>query len=46
MIGGSYLGAMLFRRAGGAHRRVSLVTLGIVALLAAGKGLSGVLGTP
>lgn len=43
MIAGSALGALLFRRLGGAHRRVSLVTLALVAILTAAKGLAGLL---
>lgn len=44
MLGGSRLGAALFRRAGGAHRNVSLATLALVALLTAVKGLVGLYG--
>ncbi|WP_052402245.1 sulfite exporter TauE/SafE family protein [Muricoccus aerilatus] len=44
MLGGSRLGAALFRRAGGAHRNVSLATLALVALLTAAKGMAGLLG--
>ncbi|WP_338662702.1 sulfite exporter TauE/SafE family protein [Pararoseomonas sp. SCSIO 73927] len=43
MLAGSYLGARLFRRLGGAHRRVSLLTLALVALLTAARGLAGLL---
>ncbi|MBP0443911.1 TSUP family transporter [Roseomonas sp. SSH11] len=46
MIGGSRLGAALFRRAGGAHRGISLATLALVALLTAARGLSGLIGGP
>lgn len=46
MIAGSRLGAILFRRAGGAHRNVSLATLALVALLTAARGLSGLLSAP
>ena len=44
MLGGSRLGAALFRRAGGAHRKVSLAALALVAVLTAAKGLAGLLG--
>ncbi|SHJ47253.1 hypothetical protein SAMN02745194_02660 [Roseomonas rosea] len=44
MLGGSRLGALLFRRAGGAHRNVSLATLALVALVTAARGISGLLG--
>jgi hypothetical protein len=43
MVAGSAAGAVLFRRLGGAHRSVSLVTLAVVALLTAIRGLSGLL---
>ncbi|MBP0492950.1 sulfite exporter TauE/SafE family protein [Pararoseomonas indoligenes] len=44
MLAGSRIGAALFRRLGGAHRRISLVTLALVALLTAARGLAGLLG--
>jgi uncharacterized protein len=44
MLAGSRLGAALFRRAGGAHRNVSLATLALVALLTAARGVSGLVG--
>jgi uncharacterized membrane protein YfcA len=43
MLAGSRLGAALFRRAGGAHRGISLATLAVVALLTAARGLTGLL---
>jgi uncharacterized membrane protein YfcA len=43
MLVGSSLGAALFRRAGGAHRNVSLLTLAFVALAAVARGLTGLL---
>ncbi|HEY8614477.1 MAG TPA: sulfite exporter TauE/SafE family protein [Roseomonas sp.] len=43
MLAGSRIGAALFRRAGGAHRRISLATLALVALLTAGRGIAGLL---
>lgn len=45
MLAGSRLGAALFRRAGGAHRNVSLATLALVALLTAARGLAGLFGS-
>lgn len=44
MLVGSRIGAALFRRAGSAHRNVSLAALAVVALLTAAKGLAGLLG--
>jgi hypothetical protein len=46
MLGGSRIGAALFRRAGGAHRGISLATLAVVALVTAARGLSGLFGGP
>jgi uncharacterized membrane protein YfcA len=46
MLGGSRIGAALFRRAGGAHRGISLATLAVVALVTAARGLSGLFGEP
>ena len=43
MLAGSRIGAALFRRAGGAHRGISLATLALVALLTAARGLAGML---
>jgi uncharacterized membrane protein YfcA len=43
MLGGSRLGARLFARLGGAHRRVSLITLALVALVTAFRGVAGLL---
>ena len=45
MLAGSRIGAALFRRAGGAHRGISLATLALVALLTAVRGLAGMLST-
>lgn len=45
MLVGSRIGAALFRRAGGAHRGISLATLALVALLTAARGLNGLLST-
>ncbi|MFH5926943.1 sulfite exporter TauE/SafE family protein [Roseomonas xinghualingensis] len=44
MLAGSRIGAALFRRAGGAHRGVSLATLAVVAVVTAARGLSGLFG--
>ncbi|MCR0981403.1 sulfite exporter TauE/SafE family protein [Roseomonas populi] len=44
MLGGSRIGAAMFRRLGGAHRRISLLTLAVVAFLTAARGLAGMLG--
>jgi hypothetical protein len=43
MIAGSAIGAALFRRLGGAHRRVSLAALSTIALLTAARGIAGLL---
>ncbi|TPG55466.1 sulfite exporter TauE/SafE family protein [Roseomonas nepalensis] len=45
MLAGSRFGAALFRRAGGAHRNVSLAALALVAALTAARGIAGLLGS-
>lgn len=44
MLAGTLLGAWLFRHLGGAHRRVSLAALALVAVTTAAKGLTGLFG--
>lgn len=44
MVGGTLLGNLLFRHGSGAHRRVSLIALAVIAVATAARGLAGMFG--